>query len=216
MYKAVVVKLIRLPKTKYRRLLENSPQANKNLPVYAVTYTSNMDKLKQAKTGDFSSWRGNIKKHGSEVIEISKGFEKKLDCLLHREQLVSKYSKHPLFFYNPEAYTLYVVNLDKKVWEYRGFKKQNNDKLPTNGCYLYVGQTSKTAEERFKIHKSKKNGKPHPDSSKKIVHPHGKSLNFELMKKYTNENKYTELNSLLMEKKLATDLRKLGYATYYN
>ena len=36
------------------------------------------------------------------------------------------------------------------------------------------------------------------------------------MKKYTNGNKYTELDSLLMERKLAIDLRKLGYATYYN
>ena len=216
MYKAVVVKLIRLPKTKYRKILENSPQANKKLPVYAVTYTSNMDKLKQAKNGDFSSWGGNIKKYGSELIEVSKGFDKKLDCLLHRQDLVNKYSNHPLFFYNPEAYTVYVVNLDKKVWDYNGFKKQNNGKLPSNGCYLYVGQTSKTAEQRFRIHKSKKNGKPHPDSSRKVVHPHGESLNLELMKKYTNGNKYTELDSLLMERKLAIDLRKLGYATYYN
>ena len=89
-----------------------------------MTYTSNMDKLKQAKNGDFSSWGGNIKKYGSELIEVSKGFDKKLDCLLHRQDLVNKYSNHPLFFYNPEAYTVYVVNLDKKVWDYNGFKKQ--------------------------------------------------------------------------------------------
>ena len=175
-----------------------------------------MDKLKQAKNGDFSSWSGKIKRYGSELIEVSKGFDKKLDCLLHREKLVDKYANHPLFFFNPESYTVYVVNLDKKVWKYKGFQKQNEGKLPANGAYLYIGQTSKTAEERFKIHKSKKNGKPHPDSSKRVVHPHGESLNLELMKKYTGGNKYTELDSLLMERKLAIDLKKLGYATYYN
>ena len=83
-----------------------------------------MDKLKQAKNGDFSSWSGNIKRYGSELIEVSEGFDKKLDCLLHRQDLVNKYSNHPLHFYNPEAYTVYLVNLDKKVWDYNGFKKQ--------------------------------------------------------------------------------------------
>ena len=88
-------------------------------------------------------------------------------------------------------------------------RNKNNGKLPSNGCYLYVGQTSKTAEQRFRIHKSRKNGKPHPDASRKVVHPHGESLNLELMKKYTNGNKYTELDSLLMERKLAIDTEKI-------
>ena len=67
---------------------------------------------------------------------------------------------HRVFHHDPVTHHVYVVHLDPAVWKVSPFKKQNKGREPPFNAYLYVGQTSKSPEDRFKTHKSKRNGNP--------------------------------------------------------
>ncbi len=50
-------------------------------------------------------------------------------------------------------YTLYVIELDREVFNIRRFREENPDHRPDKPC-VYVGMTGRTAEQRFEQHKS--------------------------------------------------------------
>ena len=80
---------------------------------------------------------------------------------------------------------------------------------------LYVGMTSKDPEERFKQHKTGYINKKGHNLSAKIVHKYGSYLRPSLYD-HINLKVMTRLEALAMEKKLALDLRRKGYAVWFN
>lgn len=112
-------------------------------------------------------------------------------------------------------YKVYVIELSKRVFtenaKFRAANPQFNGVLQ---C-LYVGMTSKTPLERFRQHKSGfVNMKGHNLSSA-IVFKYGSYLRPSLFE-HLNLQPLTREQALLLEKKLALDLRRKGYAVWFN
>lgn len=113
----------------------------------------------------------------------------------------------------PTAYTVYVIELHRKVYtedaRFRAANPQYNGVLE---C-LYVGQTSKTPKERFKQHKiGYRNAKGHKLSST-IVQKYGLYLRPSL---YQDIGPLSREEALEVEKGLALELRRKGYAVWFN
>jgi len=112
-------------------------------------------------------------------------------------------------------YHVYVVELSKKVFtENTRFRTANPQFNGVLQC-LYVGMTSKTPAERFKQHKTGYvNNKGH-NLSASIVYKYGSYLRPSLYD-HINLKLMTRQEALVMEKKLALDLRRKGYAVWFN
>jgi hypothetical protein len=113
------------------------------------------------------------------------------------------------------GYRVYVIELSKKVFtastKFRLANPQFNGVLQ---C-LYVGMTSKTPAERFKQHKTGYiNRKGHKLSSN-IVLKYGTYLRPSLYE-HLNVKPMTRAEALMMEEKLAWELRRQGYAVWFN
>ena len=113
------------------------------------------------------------------------------------------------------TYSVYVVELRKIVftenWKFREANPQFNGVLQ---C-LYVGMTSKTPAERLKQHKTGYVNKKGHKLSAYIVQKYGTYLRPSLYE-HINEKPMTREQALAMEKKLALDLRREGYAVWFN
>lgn len=113
------------------------------------------------------------------------------------------------------TYKVYVVELSKKVFtenaKFRAANPQFNGVLQ---C-LYVGMTSKAPAERFTQHKTGFINSRGHNLAARIVQKYGTYLRPSL---YENINltPMTRPQALLMEKKLALDLRRQGYAVWFN
>ena len=112
-------------------------------------------------------------------------------------------------------YQVYVIELSKKVFtensKFRAANPQFNGVLE---C-LYVGMTSKTPLERFKQHKTGYVNKKGHNLSASIVFKYGAYLRSSLYY-HLNLKPMTREEALQMEEKLALDLRRKGYAVWYN
>ena len=112
-------------------------------------------------------------------------------------------------------YSVYVIELSKKVftedWKFRAANPQYNGVLE---C-LYVGMTSKTPAERFIQHKTAYRNKKGHKLSSNIVHKYGSYLRPSLYNNF-NLKPMTSAQALKMEEKLAWDLRRQGYAVWFN
>ena len=112
-------------------------------------------------------------------------------------------------------YKVYVVELSKRVFtedtKFRNANPQFNGVLQ---C-LYVGMTSKTPAERFKQHKTGYVNKKGHKLSANIVQKYGSYLRPSLYD-HINLTAMTRQQALDMEEKLALDLRRKGYAVWYN
>jgi predicted GIY-YIG superfamily endonuclease len=113
------------------------------------------------------------------------------------------------------VYRVYVVELSKKVftenWKFRNANPQFNGVLE---C-LYVGMTSKTPAERLKQHKTGYINKQGNKLSAYVVQKYGRYLRPSLYD-HINLKLMTRAQALIMEKKLALDLRRQGYAVWFN
>ena len=112
-------------------------------------------------------------------------------------------------------YKVYVVELSKKVFtENTGFRLANPQFNGVLEC-LYVGMTSKTPAERFEQHKSGYINKKGHNLSAYLVHKYGRYLRPGLYNEI-NLIPMTKSEALMMEKKLAMDLRRQGYGVWVN
>lgn len=113
----------------------------------------------------------------------------------------------------PTAYTVYVIELSRKVFtEDRKFREANPQYNGVLEC-LYVGQTSKTPQERFAQHKSGvRTAKGHKLSAD-IVRKYGLYLRPSL---YQDIGPLSRAEALEIEKGLALELRRKGYAVWFN
>jgi len=113
------------------------------------------------------------------------------------------------------VFRVYVVELSKRVftedWKFRAANPQFNGVLE---C-LYVGMTSKTPAERFRQHKTGYISKKGHKLSAYIVQKYGTYLRPSLYD-HINLKPMTRQQALIMEEKLAWDLRRQGYAVWFN
>ena len=111
-------------------------------------------------------------------------------------------------------YSIYVVELHKKVYtEHRRFREANPQFNGVLEC-LYVGMTSKTPKERLEQHKTGyRNSKGH-NLSASIVKKYGSYLRPSL---YNHIGPLrTKAEALKMEEALALELRRKKYAVWFN
>jgi hypothetical protein len=112
-------------------------------------------------------------------------------------------------------YQVYVVELSKKVFtenaKFRAANPQFNGVLQ---C-VYVGMTSKSPAERFKQHKTGYVNKKGHKISANIVQKYGTYLRPSLYD-HINLKSMTRQEALIMEEKLALDLRRQRYAVWFN
>lgn len=112
-------------------------------------------------------------------------------------------------------YRVYVVELSKKVFtENRKFREANPQFNGVLEC-LYVGMTSKTPQERFIQHRTGYVNKKGHRLSANIVQKYGTYLRPSLYD-HINLKAMTRAEALAMEEKLAWDLRRQGYAVWFN
>ena len=111
-------------------------------------------------------------------------------------------------------YRIYVVELSKRVysknWRFRSANPQFNGVLE---C-LYVGMTSKTPKERFIQHKTGYRNKKGHKLSSYYVETFGNYLRPSLYNHI--EPLKTRQEALAMEEQLAKELRRQGYAVWFN
>lgn len=113
------------------------------------------------------------------------------------------------------TYQVYVVELSKRVFtenaKFRAANPQFNGVLE---C-LYVGMTSKTPAERLKQHKTGYRNNKGYKLSATIVQKYGRYLRPSLYN-HLNLKPMNRQEALQMEEKLAWELRKKGYAVWFN
>jgi hypothetical protein len=115
----------------------------------------------------------------------------------------------------PMRYQVYVIELSKKVFtENTKFRNANPQFNGVLEC-LYVGMTSKTPAERFKQHTTGYINKKGHKLSANIVQKYGLYLRPSLYE-HINLKPMTREQALLKEEKLALDLRRQGYAVWFN
>jgi hypothetical protein len=113
------------------------------------------------------------------------------------------------------TYQVYVVELSKKVFtENARFRAANPQFNGVLEC-LYVGMTSKTPKERFLQHKTGYINKKGHKLSANIVQKYGCYLRPSLYD-HINLKPMTREEAWKMEEKLALDLRRKGYAVWFN
>jgi hypothetical protein len=111
-------------------------------------------------------------------------------------------------------YSVYVVELSKKVFtENRKFREANPQFNGVLQC-LYVGMTSKAPKVRFDQHKSGYINKKGHKLSANIVEKYGMYLRGSLYQHISPMN--TRAKALKMEETLALELRRQGYAVWFN
>ena len=112
-------------------------------------------------------------------------------------------------------YQVYVIELAKRVFtENARFRAANPQFNGVLEC-LYVGMTSKTPSERYKQHKTGYVNRKGHKLSANIVQKYGIYLRPSLYD-HINRKAMTRQQALEMEKKLGLDLRRQGYAVWFN
>ena len=113
------------------------------------------------------------------------------------------------------TYRVYVVELSKRVFtENRKFREANPQFNGVLEC-LYVGMTSKTPAERFKQHKTGYINKKGYKISAYLVQKYGAYLRPSLYE-HINTKPMSRQQALDMEQQLAMELRRQGYAVWFN
>ena len=112
-------------------------------------------------------------------------------------------------------YQVYVVELSKKVFtENSRFRAANPQFNGVLEC-LYVGMTSKSPAERFKQHKTGYVSRKGHNISSSIVYKYGSYLR-PILYNHLNQKQMNRQEALKMEERLALDLRRQGYAVWFN
>lgn len=112
-------------------------------------------------------------------------------------------------------YQVYVIELSRRVFtENSRFRAANPQFNGVLEC-LYVGMTSKTPAERLKQHKTGYVNKKGHKLSANIVQKYGGYLRPSLYD-HINAHPMTRQEALVMESKLALQLRRQGYAVWFN
>lgn len=111
-------------------------------------------------------------------------------------------------------YRVYVIELSRRVFtENRRFREANPQFNGVLEC-LYVGMTSKDPKERFKQHKTGYVNRKGHKLSANLVERYGMYLRPSLYNHIAPMDSREE--ALKMEEQLALELRRRGYAVWFN
>lgn len=111
------------------------------------------------------------------------------------------------------VYTVYVIELSRKVYtENRRFREANPQFNGVLEC-LYVGMTSKTPHERLAQHLAGARSAKGYKLSSDIVRKYGRYLRPSL---YQHIGPLSQVEALHVERGLALELRRKGYAVWTN
>lgn len=111
-------------------------------------------------------------------------------------------------------YHVYVIELSRRVFtENRRFREANPQFNGVLEC-LYVGMTSKDPRERFKQHKTGYVNRKGHKLSANLVERYGMYLRPSLYNHIAPMDSREE--ALKMEEQLALELRRRGYAIWFN
>lgn len=112
-----------------------------------------------------------------------------------------------------KTHSVYVIELSRKSWskskKFRDANPQYNGMLE---C-LYVGMTSEDPAERFKKHVTGYRTKKGHKTSSRLVEKYGMYLRPSLFQSY---NPMTRADAKKKEASLALELRRKGYAVWWN
>jgi hypothetical protein len=111
-------------------------------------------------------------------------------------------------------YQVYVVELSKKVFTENIKFRNANPQFGVLEC-VYVGMTSKTPAERLRQHKTGYTNKKGYKISANIVQKYRIYLRPSLYD-HINLKQMNRQEALKMKAKLAWDLRREGYAVWFN
>ena len=104
------------------------------------------------------------------------------------------------------VYSLYVIDLDKEVLNIKKFREMNPDYIDDYPC-VYVGQTSKSPDDRFDQHKA-------GIHANRYAKKYGLRLRYKLFEQYNPIA--TRKEAEYKEALLGEHLRKRGYAVWWN
>ena len=142
----------------------------------------------------------------------------KAEAYLKRELALNKERKNTIFIKSliKKIYTVYAIELNKGILESKKFLENNPNYKPNMMC-LYIGQTSKSAKERFFVHMNnhRLGSKWVREYSISNVHDDADQSIFiyNLLKiKITN---LTYSQSLQTEQLVAQNLRNKGYGVWF-
>ncbi len=112
-----------------------------------------------------------------------------------------------------KTHSVYVVELDRKVWsDSWKIRKANPHYKGLQGC-LYVGMTALNPNDRFTKHKSGHRSTKGYKISSWFVEKYGLYLRPSL---YSHLNPLTRQQAKRIEKELALSLKRKGYAVWWN
>ncbi len=112
-----------------------------------------------------------------------------------------------------KRYNVYVIELRKSVFsENKKFREANPQFKGVLEC-LYVGMTSLDPKARFLKHRTGAKSKKGHNIASKIVQKYGMYLRPSL---YEGLNPMTKSDASKMEEQLANELKRKGYAVWWN
>jgi hypothetical protein len=146
-----------------------------------------------------------LRRHATELRAEPRitGHSQKQGALSRQDRLIRELREQGWTVANappPKDYNVYVIELRPEVSELSKVQHLNPRRDLSKKC-VYVGQTSKTPEERFQEHLNGIRASPY-------VRDYGVRL---LPCCYEELKPMTELESLRMERNLANKLRREGY-----
>lgn len=201
------------------KMLRDTPKGTTNS-------ARNKKRIQQILSGNFESLKKWL---GCKELCEYKTFEEKVDAYVYYQSQIDALRKQGHFVWPPDKLdcSVYVIRLTSEVWN------AQNDKLPKKLCeklreenseidikkckgFLYVGQTSKSVEERFDQHLTPRSleetDKPGKLANALVFHCHDGDYPDAIFRQINN---LREADSLRMEAELGTQLRREGYATYW-
>ena len=207
-----------LRKKQWATLLEQNPKRWRHTPVVTIAHLTSEATVKLYLEGDFtaskSSWN---KKADSVLTEHMRSFESKIDAYRYAEDLVEELRDlHWRVFYNdPCDRQVYIIRLKSDVWRDGGaFAKANGGERTDWTDFLYVGESSKSVDERYADHLEEVGGKKGPLAAKYVFHHH-QEIAYNLMDGLDSKF-YRKAGALEQERDVALELRAQGYATWFN
>jgi len=199
-------------------LRNQNPKRWRRTPVVAIAHLTSETTVNQYLDGDFSTSKSPWNKKAESVLtEHMCSFESKIEAYRYSEDLVEELRNlHWRVFYNdPCNRRVYIIRLKDDVWkDGEGFAKANGGEKGDWTDFLYIGETSKSVEERYAEHIEEVDGRKGPLAAKYVFHHH-LEIAHDLMEGFEHQF-YRKAGALERERDVALDLRAQGYATWFN
>jgi len=208
----------KISRSQWENIRKQNPKASEGAAVFCLAHLTGKATLKSLERNDFSVLRHKLKKKGKTLHKpLCRTTSCKITAYRYAEDLVEtlRQSEVFVFYDNPVAHRVYIIRLENAAWkDGNKFARANGGKAGDWKEFLYVGETKLTVEERYEVHKRLVNGEK-DENAASIVHQHGYEIAHDLMEEFQDQ-KYTIADALEKERDVALELRKRGYATWFN